>query len=82
MGLCLCYFLTHQSTAIVPGADAVRVRVTKVIGAQFLEPVLPGTTMTLVSRRLQAEPFLEIYLGQVMIDQKVCSVSIGEICIL
>lgn len=60
----------------------MQVRATKVLGALFLEPVAPGSTMELVSRRLKAESFFETYIGQVLVDRKICSVFIGEICIL
>jgi hypothetical protein len=43
---------------------------------------LPGSTMELVSRRLKAESFFETYIGQVLVDRKICSVFIGEICLL
>jgi 3-hydroxyacyl-[acyl-carrier-protein] dehydratase len=80
MGLCLCYFLTNRTTEIPVAIQTVQVRVTKVLGAQFLEPVLPGSTMELVSQRLQADSFFETYIGQVVVDRKICSVFIGEIC--
>jgi 3-hydroxyacyl-[acyl-carrier-protein] dehydratase len=60
----------------------MQVRATKVLGAQFLEPVLPGSTMELVSQRLQAESFFETYIGQVVVGRKICSVFVGEVCLL
>jgi 3-hydroxyacyl-[acyl-carrier-protein] dehydratase len=82
MGLCLCYFLANQTLKIPMTTRIMQVRATKVLGAQFLEPVLPGSTMELVSQRLQAESFFETYIGQVLVDGKICSVFIGEICLL
>lgn len=60
----------------------MQIRATRVLGAQFLEPVTPGSTMELVSRRLQAESFFETYIGQIVHDRKICSVFVGEILIL
>jgi 3-hydroxyacyl-[acyl-carrier-protein] dehydratase len=82
MGLCLCYFLANHTTQIPAAVQPMQVRATKVLGALFLEPVLPGSTMELVSRRLKAESFFETYIGQVLVDRKICSVFIGEICLL
>jgi 3-hydroxymyristoyl/3-hydroxydecanoyl-(acyl carrier protein) dehydratase len=80
IGLCLCYFLANRTTEIPVSTQMMQVRATKVLGAQFLEPVLPGSTMELVSQRLQYDSFFETYLGQVVVDRKICSVFIGEIC--
>jgi 3-hydroxymyristoyl/3-hydroxydecanoyl-(acyl carrier protein) dehydratase len=82
MGLCLCYFLTNGTMEIPAAVQTLQVRATKVLGAQFLEPVLPGSTMVLVSQRLQAESFFETYIGQVLVEGKICSIFIGEICLL
>lgn len=82
MGLCLCYFLANRTTQIPASIQKMQIRATKVLGAQFLEPVPPGSTMNLVSQRLEAESFFEIYLSQVLVDRKICSIFIGEICIL
>lgn len=82
MGLCLNYFLTNSTTEVPATAQVLRVRATKVLGAQFLEPVEPGSTMELVSQRLQADSFFETYLGQVVVNRKICSIFIGEICLL
>jgi 3-hydroxyacyl-[acyl-carrier-protein] dehydratase len=82
MGLCLCYFLANHTTEIPDSTQMMQVRATKVLGAQFLEPVPPGSAMELISQRLQADSFFETYIGQVLVDGKICSVFIGEICIL
>jgi 3-hydroxyacyl-[acyl-carrier-protein] dehydratase len=80
MGLCLCYFLTNRTIQLPAATQIMQVRVTKVLGAQFLEPVAPGCTMELVSKRLAADAFFETYLGQVLANGKICSVFVGEIC--
>ena len=82
MGICLCYFLANRTTKIPSRQKTQRVRATKLLGAHFLEPVVPGSLMKLVSRRLQADAYFETYIGQVIVDQKICSIGIGEICVL
>ena len=82
LGLCLHFFLNNKTTAVPADSQTVTVRVTRVLGAHFLEPVLGGQELTLISKRLQADPYFEVYFGQVMSGPKVCSVSIGEICLL
>jgi 3-hydroxyacyl-[acyl-carrier-protein] dehydratase len=82
LGLCLCYFLAKQTTEIPAEMQTMQIRATKVLGAQFLEPVAPGDAMELISRRLTCESYFQTYIGQVLVNQKICSVFIGEICIL
>jgi 3-hydroxyacyl-[acyl-carrier-protein] dehydratase len=81
LGLCLHYFLNNSTTAIPAVPKFVNVRVTRILGAHFLEPVGPGQSLTLISRRLEADDFFETYIGQIMVGNKVCSVSVGEICL-
>jgi 3-hydroxyacyl-[acyl-carrier-protein] dehydratase len=82
MALCLCYFLTNQSIVIPAELQKSKVYVSKVLGAQFLEPVTPGSSMELIARRLQSESFFETYIGQVLTCRKICSVFIVEFCFL
>jgi 3-hydroxyacyl-[acyl-carrier-protein] dehydratase len=82
MGLCLSFFLANQTIKIPTTTQQIRVRATKVLGAQFLEAVAPGSTMELTSQRLQADSFFETYIGQVVVNRKICSIFIGEICLL
>jgi 3-hydroxyacyl-[acyl-carrier-protein] dehydratase len=81
LGLCLHYFLRNSSTAIPATVQSVNVRVTRVLCASFLEPVLPGRNLTLISKRLEADDYFETYIGQILDGNTVCSVSIGEICL-
>jgi 3-hydroxyacyl-[acyl-carrier-protein] dehydratase len=82
LGLCLHYFLNNRTTALPDDVRPAAVRVTRVLGAHFLEPVLPGQDLTLIAQRLEADSYFEAYLGQIMCGPKVCSVSIGEICLV
>jgi 3-hydroxyacyl-[acyl-carrier-protein] dehydratase len=82
LALCLCYFLANQSIEIPAELQKIKVFVTKILGAQFLEPVTPGSVMELIARRLRSESFFETYIGQVMTCRKICSVFIVEFCFL
>jgi 3-hydroxyacyl-[acyl-carrier-protein] dehydratase len=82
LGLCLNYFLTNRVTALPAECQPVRCRATRVLGARFMEPVEPGSTMELVSQRLRSDSFLETYIGQVLVGRTVCSLCIGEICLV
>jgi 3-hydroxyacyl-[acyl-carrier-protein] dehydratase len=81
LGLCLHYFLTNKTTKVPAAAVHEPIRVTRVLGAHFIEPILPGSELTLLSKRLSEDAFFETYIGQVMVGSTVCSVSIGEICL-
>lgn len=80
MGLCLYYFLNNQCKTIGDNIKPLQVRATKIIGAHFLEPVLPGREAMLIVKKLEHEPFFGTVLGQVISNEKVCSVSISEVC--
>jgi 3-hydroxyacyl-[acyl-carrier-protein] dehydratase len=82
MALCLCYFLTMQSLEIPAEPQNIKAYVTKVLGAQFLERITPGSEMELIARRLRSDSFLETYIGQVRTGRKICSVFIVEFCLL
>ncbi len=81
-GLCLYYFMSKQQPHIEEQAKPIPVRATKVLGAYFLEPVLPGKEVLLVVKKLEQEAYLGTVVGQVISGQKVCSVSINEVCFL
>ncbi len=81
-GLCLYYFMTKQQVYIEEPAKPVQVRATKVLGAHFLEPVMPGKDVLLVIKKLEQDDYFGTVVGQVISGQKVCSVSINEVCFL
>jgi 3-hydroxyacyl-[acyl-carrier-protein] dehydratase len=78
IALCLCYFLAAQSLVIPAKPQKINAYVTKILGAQFLEPVTPGSTMELMARRLCSDSFFETYIGQILIGRKICSVFMVE----
>jgi 3-hydroxyacyl-[acyl-carrier-protein] dehydratase len=82
LGLCLHYFLEERRTT-VPSADRpLNVRATRVIGAHYLAPVLPGREVTILARKLEYDEYFATMIGQVIADGTVACVAIGEVCFL
>ncbi len=82
MGLCLYYFLKNRSKTIMENANPLQIRATRIIGAHFLEPLLPGNEVLLIVRKHEHEAFFGSILGQVISEQTICSVSISEVCFI
>lgn len=57
-------------------------RVVKVEHAQFLAPVLPGDTMRLTARILEADDLLVSAMGQVYVGETLCSILIITVAIV
>jgi 3-hydroxyacyl-[acyl-carrier-protein] dehydratase len=81
-GLCLYYFLSNHTQRIAEDARPIKVRATKVLGACFLEPVLPGQEVFLAIKKLTQDPYLGSVVGQVMFGSSICTVAICEVCFL
>lgn len=79
LGLCMHYFITNNTTTISSEAAPVDVRATRVIGAYYLKPVLPGKEITIVARKLEYDEFFATMIGQTIVDDTVCSVVAGEV---
>jgi len=82
LGLCLAYFLKHGKLAIPEDASPPAVRATRLLGALFLEPLLPGREATVFARGIAYDGYFGTVLGQVIADGKVCSVSAAEVMFL
>ncbi len=82
LGLCMQYFLKNRTTKIHDNASPAPVRATRVVGAYFLEPLLPEMEVILIAKKLEYDGFFAKMIGQAIIDGKVCCVSIGEVCFL
>jgi 3-hydroxyacyl-[acyl-carrier-protein] dehydratase len=82
LSLCMYYFLENRRDNIAHDAVPVSARATRVIGAHFLEPILPGSTITLLAKKLEYAGFLAIGIGQALVDDTICCVSVGEVAIL
>ncbi len=82
LGLCLHYFLQGRSTAVPTDVQPLRVRATRIVGAFYLEPVLPGREVALLAKKLEYDEYFATMIGQVIADGKVACVAIGEVCFL
>jgi 3-hydroxymyristoyl/3-hydroxydecanoyl-(acyl carrier protein) dehydratase len=80
LGLCLHYFLESRSTAVPSQDRSLKVRATRIIGAYYLEPVLPGREVTLLAKKLEHDEYFATMIGQVISDGKVACAAIGEVC--
>lgn len=82
LGLCMTYFIVNNTTSIADDVSMVQVRATKLLGALFLEPLLPNTTVTVIAKRLEYDGYFGTVMSQVISDGKVCTVSIAEVIFL
>lgn len=82
LGLCLYYFVNNQRSDIGTDAKPIALRATKMAGALFLEPILPGDKVTLLAKRLKFDGYFGSMIGQAIVRGKVAVVAIGEVMIL
>jgi len=82
LGLCLTHFVVNHSFEINDDTKPTPVRATKVLGAYFLEPLLPGKEATLIARRLEYDGYFGTVLSQVISEGKITCVSIAEVIFL
>lgn len=82
LGLCLYYFLENKTASVKPDATPMPLRATRIIGAIFAEPILPGKEVTLLAKKLEFDGFLATAVCQALVDGKVACVSIGEVAFL
>lgn len=81
-GLCLYYFMEQQSRTLAASPRPLKVRATKILGAHFLEPVLPGQEVMVVVKQLAQDPYLASVQGQVTCGGRICTVALCEVCFL
>ncbi len=82
LGLCLHYFLEDRSTAVPAEDRPLKVRATRILGAYYLAPVLPGREVTLLAKKLEYDEYFATMIGQVIADGTVACAAIGEVCFL
>lgn len=82
LGLCLYGFMRQGGIRLPQDIKPLRIRATKVLGAQFLEPLLPGQNAELLVKKLEQGPLLGTAIGQVMANGKICTVAAWEVCFL
>ncbi len=79
LGLCLYYFVTHNRTTVGEDAQPVDIRATRILGAHYLEPLIPGTTARILARKMDYDGFFGTAVGQIIADGKICCVAAGEV---
>jgi 3-hydroxymyristoyl/3-hydroxydecanoyl-(acyl carrier protein) dehydratase len=82
LGLCLHYFLGSRSMAVPSQDQPLQVRATRILGACYLAPVLPGREVVLLAKKLEFDEYFASMIGQVIVDGVVACVAIGEVCFL
>lgn len=79
MGVCLAWFLRHETTEVPADAQPSAVRALKIHHAQFVRPVPPGVRATMVVKLLEQDDFGAVVAGQFIVDGKITSFSVGEL---
>ncbi len=83
LGLCMNYFISNNVTKISGNPEIIAIRATRVVGAYYLQPVLPDTTVRIVAQLLEHDGFFGKIIGQIITDEsKVACVAISEVCFL
>jgi 3-hydroxyacyl-[acyl-carrier-protein] dehydratase len=82
LGLCLHYFLESRSTDVPARDRPLNVRATRILGAHYLVPVLPGREVLLLAKKLEFDEYFATMIGQVIADGAVACTAIGEVCFL
>jgi 3-hydroxymyristoyl/3-hydroxydecanoyl-(acyl carrier protein) dehydratase len=80
LGLCLHYFLECRSLEAPIEPQPLRVMATRILGAHYLAPVLPGQELTLLAKKLEYDGFFATMIGQVVAGGQVACAAIGEVC--
>ncbi|OHD75463.1 MAG: hypothetical protein A2V99_17460 [Spirochaetes bacterium RBG_16_67_19] len=80
LGLCLHYFLENRSLEVPAEPRPLRVMATRILGAHYLAPVLPGQELILLAKKLEYDGFFATMIGQVVAGGKVACAAIGEVC--
>lgn len=57
------------------------IRATRILGAYFLSPVKPGSTMTLLGTRTEWDGITARFIGQALVNQQIVCVAAGELCV-
>lgn len=82
LGLCLYDFLDRNSSDVSEQTKPVNVRATRILGAYFLQPLLPGKPVTVLAQKHSQDTWFGTALGQTIQDNKICCVSLSEVCFL
>jgi 3-hydroxyacyl-[acyl-carrier-protein] dehydratase len=83
LGLCMNYFISNNVVEISGTPEITPIRATRIVGAYYLQPVLPGTTVQIVAQLLEHDGYFGKIIGQIITEEGlVACVSISEVCFL
>jgi 3-hydroxymyristoyl/3-hydroxydecanoyl-(acyl carrier protein) dehydratase len=82
LGLCLYFFGSQNSIHPPDEPKDLNIRASKVIGAHYLAPVLPGKAVTVTAKKLEYNGFTATALGQVIAEDRIACVAVQEVIFL
>ncbi len=82
LGLCMYYFVANNRNDIADDAKPIQLRATRIMGALFIEPILPGDEVVLLAKRLSFDGYFATVIGQAIVRGKVAVVTCGEVMII
>lgn len=83
LGLCMNYFIVNNVIEIIGTPEITPIRATRIVGAYYLQPVLPDTTVQIVAQLLEHDGYFGKIIGQIITQEGlVACVSISEVCFL
>jgi len=78
-GLCLGYFLRHETTQVDENAKPAKGLFTKLHHAAFIARIYPGDELTVLVQMTEHDELLGIVVGQIFKGEQLCSYSILEV---
>lgn len=79
LGLTLCHFLGHATTAAPRQRGSRRVRAVHIHRATFLAPFAPGDTMTLHAQAVERDEFTMVAAGQAWRNDTLAAFAVSEV---
>lgn len=79
VALCMYRFLEHRSLSLPADLPELKIRASKILGAQFLSEIRPGDEVTLVAQRLDADEYFASSIAQALVGDRICCVMAGEV---
>ena len=81
LAIALYYFVVQQRNAIKNTRTPPAVVLTKLLGAYFLNPIRPNSSVTLLAKNIAYDGLCARAVGQALIGDTVCVVMAGEVYI-
>ena len=79
---CCLYYFVSQNSVEVSDNGPVQLRATRMHDAILQHPVLPETTVTIITQVLELTPYTYTGIGQLMTGEKVAIAVVGEFYIV